>query len=81
VRAIVVTTCLGMGLAVAGCTEGPVVERVPVAAPMAGGSTMVEYDRPKPLPDRATLYERDLPPDRAPAPVPVPAPGPGPERR
>jgi hypothetical protein len=39
------------------------VERVPVAAPLAGGQTTREYDRPKPLPERSTLYERELPPE------------------
>lgn len=42
-----------------GCADNsPPVERVPVAAPH-NRDQRVEYDRPKPLPDNATLWSRD----------------------
>lgn len=42
-----------------GCADNsPPVERVPVAAP-DNRDQRIEYDRPKPLPDNATLWSRD----------------------
>lgn len=43
----------------AGCADSsPPVERVPVAAPN-NRDQRIEYDRPKPLPDNAYLWDRD----------------------
>lgn len=55
---------LVLGGAVVGCANdsGPrYVERALVAAPN-GPESRVEYERPKPLPEPAGRYERDVPP-------------------
>jgi len=64
---ILVTKFLGIGVVVAGMAGGcadntPAVERVPVAAP-ENRAARIDYPQPKPLPDRARLYDRDLPPE------------------
>ena len=61
-----VTMAAGVGLTLAavGCAESPPpVERVPVVAPSDSADGRRGYDRPKPLPEQARLYDRDLPPE------------------
>jgi hypothetical protein len=59
-----INTLLGVGIPLTGllgCAEPPPqVERVTVAAP-DNRDNRLEYARPKPLPDDARLYDRDLP--------------------
>jgi hypothetical protein len=64
----------------AGCEAPATVERVPVAAP-DNRSARIEYDKPRPLPENARLYDRDheYAPDRGVQPRPSTEKPPGPK--
>ena len=59
-RLVIRVVGLGLrGAMTCGCmSEPPSVERVPVASP-DNRDSRIEYDRPKPLPDDAKLWDRD----------------------